>query len=199
MAVLLETTLGDIVVDLYTEERPKACLNFLKLCKIKYYNYCLIHNVQRDFIVQTGDPTGSGRGGESVFCKLYGDQAHFFDAEKVPRIKHKKKGTVSMVNNGNEQHGSQAQSRQPRTKHTISWKDRHGGAELPTLHRPAIGESVGRIPPFRRRGKSLRGRSSARARESTNSQTTFGTKMPAGEITHARETPTHFLGIPTRP
>ncbi|XP_053533564.1 peptidyl-prolyl cis-trans isomerase-like 4 isoform X2 [Ictalurus punctatus] len=107
MAVLLETTLGNIVVDLYTEERPKACLNFLKLCKIKYYNYCLIHNVQRDFIVQTGDPTGSGRGGESVFCKLYGDQARFFDAEKVPRIKHKKKGTVSMVNNGNEQHGSQ--------------------------------------------------------------------------------------------
>ncbi|XP_053542244.1 peptidyl-prolyl cis-trans isomerase-like 4 isoform X1 [Ictalurus punctatus] len=108
MAVLLETTLGDIVVNLYTEERPKAaCLNFLKLCKIKYYNYCLIHNVQRDFIVQTGDPTGSGRGGESVFCKLYGDQARFFDAEKVPWIKHKKKGTVSMVNNGNEQHGSQ--------------------------------------------------------------------------------------------
>ncbi|KAF4092050.1 hypothetical protein AMELA_G00016520 [Ameiurus melas] len=95
MAVLLETTLGDIVVDLYTEERPKACLNLF------------IHNVQRDFIVQTGDHTGSGRGGESVFCKLYGDQARFFDAEKVPRIKHKKKGTVSMVNNGNEQHGSQ--------------------------------------------------------------------------------------------
>ncbi|XP_072106863.1 peptidyl-prolyl cis-trans isomerase-like 4 isoform X2 [Mobula birostris] len=84
-----------------------ACLNFLKLCKIKYYNYCLIHNVQRGFIVQTGDPTGSGRGGESIFCKLYGDQARYFEAEKVPRIKHKKKGTVSMVNNGNDQHGSQ--------------------------------------------------------------------------------------------
>lgn len=44
------------------------------------------------------------------FCllsKLYGDQARFFEAEKMPRIKHKKKGTVSMVNNGNEQHGSQ--------------------------------------------------------------------------------------------
>uniref|UniRef100_A0A8C2IV59 Peptidyl-prolyl cis-trans isomerase n=1 Tax=Cyprinus carpio TaxID=7962 RepID=A0A8C2IV59_CYPCA len=67
MAVLLETTLGDIVIDLYTEERPKASLNFLKLCKIKYYNYCLIHNVQKDFIIQTGDPTGTGRGGESVF------------------------------------------------------------------------------------------------------------------------------------
>ncbi|XP_024147084.1 peptidyl-prolyl cis-trans isomerase-like 4 [Oryzias melastigma] len=107
MAVLLETTLGDIVIDLFTEERPKACLNFLKLCKIKYYNYCLFHNVQRDFMAQTGDPTGSGRGGESIYSKLYGDQARFFDAEKVPRIKHKKKGTVSMVNNGNDQHGSQ--------------------------------------------------------------------------------------------
>ncbi|XP_037541622.1 peptidyl-prolyl cis-trans isomerase-like 4 [Nematolebias whitei] len=107
MAVLLETTLGDIVIDLFTDERPKTSLNFLKLCKIKYYNYCLIHNVQRDFILQTGDPTGTGRGGESVYCKLYGDQARFFDLEKVPRIKHKKRGTVSMVNNGHDQHGSQ--------------------------------------------------------------------------------------------
>ncbi|KAM9797934.1 peptidyl-prolyl cis-trans isomerase-like 4 [Neosynchiropus ocellatus] len=107
MAVLLETTLGDIVVDLFTEERPKSDLNFLKLCKIKYYNYCLIHNVQRDFIMQTGDPTGTGRGGESIYSKLYGDQARYFEMEKLPRIKHKKKGTVSMVNNGSGQHGSQ--------------------------------------------------------------------------------------------
>ncbi|KAM3861210.1 peptidyl-prolyl cis-trans isomerase-like 4 [Diretmus argenteus] len=107
MAVLLETTLGDIVIDLFTEERPKTSLNFLKLCKIKYYNYCLVHNVQRDFIMQTGDPTGTGRGGDSIYSKLYGDQARFFDAEKVPRIKHRKKGMVSMVNNGSDQHGSQ--------------------------------------------------------------------------------------------
>lgn len=57
--------------------------------------------------MQTGDPTGTGRGGESVFSKLYGDQARFFDVEKVPRIKHRKKGMVSMVNNGSDQHGSQ--------------------------------------------------------------------------------------------
>ncbi|XP_053192776.1 peptidyl-prolyl cis-trans isomerase-like 4 [Scomber japonicus] len=107
MAVLLETTLGDVVIDLFTDERPKTCLNFLKLCKIKYYNYSLVHNVQRDFIMQTGDPTGTGRGGESIYSKLYGDQARFFEAEKTPRIKHRKKGTVSMVNNGNGQHGSQ--------------------------------------------------------------------------------------------
>lgn len=43
----------------------------------------------------------------NVHSKLYGDQARFFDAEKVPRIKHRKKGTVSMVNNGSDQHGSQ--------------------------------------------------------------------------------------------
>ncbi|XP_030905705.2 peptidyl-prolyl cis-trans isomerase-like 4 isoform X2 [Melopsittacus undulatus] len=91
----------------FLEKHLSACLNFLKLCKVKYYNYCLIHNVQRDFIIQTGDPMGTGRGGESIFCQLYGDQARFFEAEKVPRIKHKKKGTVSMVNNGSDQHGSQ--------------------------------------------------------------------------------------------
>ena len=58
-------------------------------------------------MAQTGDPTGSGRGGESIFRSLYGDQARFFNAEVKPRIKHVKKGTVSMVNNGQDMHGSQ--------------------------------------------------------------------------------------------
>ncbi|XP_072022617.1 peptidyl-prolyl cis-trans isomerase-like 4 [Amphiura filiformis] len=107
MAVLLETTLGDIVVDLYPEERPRCCLNFLKLCKIKYYNYCLFHSIQTDFMAQTGDPTGTGKGGASIFSKLYGDQAKYFEMETSPRIKHTKKGAVSMVNNGSECHGSQ--------------------------------------------------------------------------------------------
>ncbi|XP_078698232.1 peptidyl-prolyl cis-trans isomerase-like 4 [Branchiostoma floridae x Branchiostoma belcheri] len=107
MAVILETTLGDITVDLYTEERPRTCLNFLKLCKMKYYNFCLFHSVQRNFMVQTGDPTGTGRGGESIFCKLYGDQARFFEMETNPRLKHRKVGTLSMVNNGGNMHGSQ--------------------------------------------------------------------------------------------
>jgi peptidyl-prolyl cis-trans isomerase-like 4 len=44
-----------------------ACLNFLKLCKIKYYNFCLFHSVQHNFLAQTGDPTGLGKNGESVF------------------------------------------------------------------------------------------------------------------------------------
>ncbi|XP_071498323.1 peptidyl-prolyl cis-trans isomerase-like 4 [Diadema antillarum] len=107
MAVLLETTAGDLVVDLYPEERPRCCLNFLKLCKVKYFNFCLFHSVQRNFMAQTGDPTGTGKGGKSVFGMLKGDQARYFEMETSPRIKHTKKGALSMVNNGENMHGSQ--------------------------------------------------------------------------------------------
>jgi len=107
MAVVIETTLGDFTVDLYVKERPRSCQNFLKLCKIKYYNLNLIHFLQKGFIAQTGDPTGSGRGGDSIFGILYGDQARYYEAEKVPRIKHRKIGSLSMVNCGDNMLGSQ--------------------------------------------------------------------------------------------
>jgi peptidyl-prolyl cis-trans isomerase-like 4 len=107
MSVVLETTLGDITIDLYHEERPISCKNFLYLCEIKYYNFCLFHSIQTNFIAQTGDPTGTGRGGESIYRQLYGEQAKYFDMEKKPFIKHRKRGTLSMVNNANNQHGSQ--------------------------------------------------------------------------------------------
>ena len=63
MAVLLETSQGDMVIDLYTEDCPIATKSFLKLCKMKYYNNCLFFDVQRDFMVRTGDPTNTGKGG----------------------------------------------------------------------------------------------------------------------------------------
>ena len=107
MAVLLETSLGDIVVDLYLEERPKCCMNFLKLCKVKYYNYSLFHSIQRNFIAQTGDPLGTGLGGESVWGLCKGEKYKYFETEAVPRLKHVKCGTLSMVNDGNERHASQ--------------------------------------------------------------------------------------------
>ncbi|VDI83452.1 peptidyl-prolyl cis-trans isomerase-like 4, partial [Mytilus galloprovincialis] len=107
MSVIIETSLGDFTIDLFTDERPKCCKNFLKLCKVKYYNFCLFHSVQRNFIAQTGDPDGNGRGGESIYGTLYGEQARYFDWEFVPKIKHVKQGLVSMVNNGNNMHGSQ--------------------------------------------------------------------------------------------
>jgi len=108
MSVVIETTKGVFTVDLYTEQRPKVCKNFLKLCKIKYYNGCLFHSVQSSFIAQTGDPSGVGRdGGESVYRHVYGDQARFFEGDVMPKIKHKVPGTLSMVNTGNNMFGSQ--------------------------------------------------------------------------------------------
>merc|ERR1712227_49377 len=107
MSVVIETTQGDLTVDLFLKERPKTCLNFLKLCKTKAYNLNLFHTVQLDFIAQTGDPSGTGRGGESVFCQLYGEQAKYFESETIPRIRHTKHGLISMVNCGDNVLGSQ--------------------------------------------------------------------------------------------
>ncbi|CAF0818989.1 unnamed protein product [Didymodactylos carnosus] len=107
MSVVLETTLGNLIIDLYYDERPICCKNFLLLCKMKYYNFCLFHSIQTNFIAQSGDPTGTGRGGESIYKQLYGEQATYFDMEKKPIIKHRKRGCISMVNNKFNQHGSQ--------------------------------------------------------------------------------------------
>lgn len=107
MSVLIETSLGDLTVDLYTDERPRCSKNFLKLCKMKYYNFSLFHSVQQNLVAQTGDPTATGKGGESVYGMVYGEQARYFDMEVAPRIKHKKRGLLSMVNNGSGMHGSQ--------------------------------------------------------------------------------------------
>ncbi|QDZ19186.1 cyclophilin-type peptidyl-prolyl cis-trans isomerase [Chloropicon primus] len=107
MAVLLETSKGDVVVDLLVDEAPLACKNFLKLCKIKYYNNCLFHNVQKDFILQTGDPSGTGRGGTSLNGVLYGEQARYFADEISKERTHAKVGTVAMASAGKDLNASQ--------------------------------------------------------------------------------------------
>nr|SVE74783.1 EOG090X0971 [Daphnia carinata] len=107
MSVILETTKGDLTVDLLIKERPKTCLNFLKLCKMKRYNFNRFHHVERNFLCQTGDPTGTGRGGESIFGLLYGQQAKYYEAEQLPVLKHTKPGLLSMVNVGDNMLGSQ--------------------------------------------------------------------------------------------
>ena len=87
MSVLLETTLGDIVIDLFVTERSRSCQNFLKLCKMKYYNFCAFHFVKRNFIAQTGDPSGRGDGGESIFSHVYGPQVKKLLAAYDPGLK----------------------------------------------------------------------------------------------------------------
>ncbi|KAJ1722937.1 Peptidyl-prolyl cis-trans isomerase-like 4 [Coemansia erecta] len=94
MSVLVETSIGDLVIDLYTEEAPLTSKNFLKLCKTKYYNFTRIHRIECNFIAQTGDPTGTGQGGQSIYGELGGSR--YFPAEH-PKLKHARRGTVSMA------------------------------------------------------------------------------------------------------
>lgn len=107
MAILLNTSLGDLVIDLHTDHCPLASKNFIKLCKIKYYNNCLFHTVHKDFIVQTGDPSGTGSGGDSIYKHLYGEQARFFNDEFHQKLKHDKAGTVAMASAGENLNASQ--------------------------------------------------------------------------------------------
>ncbi|KAL5507782.1 CYP6 [Sanghuangporus vaninii] len=111
MSVLLETSLGDIVIDLEVEACPRTCQNFLKLCKVYYYNLNAFFNVSKDFLAQTGDPTATGTGGESIWSLIAsnnnnnnnkaagggGDVPRYFAPEIVPHLKHTHKGTVSMA------------------------------------------------------------------------------------------------------
>ena len=111
MSVLVETSLGNLTIDLHTDACPLATKNFLKLCKTKYYNNVLVYSVQHDFLMQTGDPTGTGRGGSSIYGALYGDQARFFDDELRPALTHARKGTVGMASVGPGLNGSQVRRR----------------------------------------------------------------------------------------
>ncbi|EWC45802.1 peptidyl-prolyl cis-trans isomerase-like 4 [Drechslerella stenobrocha 248] len=101
MSVLLETSAGDIVIDLLVDDAPRTCLNFLKLCKIKYYNFSPVYNVQKDFSFQTGDPIGPGQagsdGGASIWGNLHGPSKKYFDSEISPKLKHTERGIVSMA------------------------------------------------------------------------------------------------------
>lgn len=59
--------MGDIDIELWSKEAPKTCRNFIQLCLEGYYDNTTFHRVVRDFIVQGGDPTDTGDGGESIY------------------------------------------------------------------------------------------------------------------------------------
>ena len=108
--MLIETSAGDLVVDLFTDDTPIAAKNFLKLCKVKYYHACLFFNVQPNFIAQCGDPTGTGKGGTSAYGLMYGSQAETFEDEirkGEGARKHDKLGLLSMANTGPNSNRSQ--------------------------------------------------------------------------------------------
>ena len=67
MSVTLHCEAGDIKIELFCEQCPKTCENFLALCASDYYNGCIFHRNIKGFMTQTGDPTGKGKGGESIW------------------------------------------------------------------------------------------------------------------------------------
>lgn len=84
---VIETTLGKIAVELFPREAPGTVENFTKLAAKGYYDGIIFHRVIPRFMIQTGDPTGTGRGGPGYTIK---DEFH-------PKLRHDKAGVVSMA------------------------------------------------------------------------------------------------------
>ncbi|XP_035684109.1 peptidyl-prolyl cis-trans isomerase-like 3 [Branchiostoma floridae] len=100
MAVTLHTDVGDIKIELFCEQSPKSCENFLALAASDYYKGVVFHRNIKGFMVQTGDPTGTGKGGSSI----YGGK---FEDEINDTLKHNVRGVVSMANSGPNTNASQ--------------------------------------------------------------------------------------------
>ncbi|KAK2748873.1 Peptidyl-prolyl cis-trans isomerase cyp8 [Onygenales sp. PD_40] len=96
----IKTTMGDLNLELHTENAPKAVWNFIQLAKKGYYDDVTFHRNIKGFMIQGGDPTGTGRGGESIWGK------NFEDEIEGP-FKHDARGTVSMANKGKNTNSSQ--------------------------------------------------------------------------------------------
>lgn len=96
----IDTTAGHLNVELYAEYAPKAVWNFIQLAKKGYYKDVTFHRNIKGFMIQGGDPTGTGRGGESVWGKYFADE---FEGP----LKHDGRGTLSMANKGKNTNSSQ--------------------------------------------------------------------------------------------
>ncbi|CAJ1972014.1 unnamed protein product [Sphenostylis stenocarpa] len=99
--VVVSTTRGPLDIELWPKEAPKAVRNFVQLCLENYYDNIIFHRVIKDFLVQAGDPTASGTGGESIYGGVFADEFH-------SRLKFKHRGIVAMANAGSpNSNGSQ--------------------------------------------------------------------------------------------
>jgi peptidylprolyl isomerase len=98
--VTLETTQGTMKFKLYDELAPKTCENFTTHIENGYYDGIIFHRIIKDFMIQGGDPTGTGRGGESIWGAPFED-------EVTPDCKFEKPGLLAMANAGPGTNGSQ--------------------------------------------------------------------------------------------
>ncbi|XP_046851502.1 spliceosome-associated protein CWC27 homolog [Xenia sp. Carnegie-2017] len=98
--VLLNTSVGDIDIELWSKEAPKACRNFVQLCLEGYYDNTIFHRIVKGFCVQGGDPTGTGSGGDSIYGEPFKNEAH-------QRLRFVRRGLVATANSGQNDNGSQ--------------------------------------------------------------------------------------------
>ncbi|KAL7568113.1 hypothetical protein ACA910_019511 [Epithemia clementina (nom. ined.)] len=92
--VLFETSTGIFCIELYYKHAPRTCYNLAALAHAGYYDSTMFHRIVRDFMIQGGDPTGTGRGGESIFGKGK------LEDEITRNLKHTGAGVVAMANSG---------------------------------------------------------------------------------------------------
>ena len=99
LVAIMHTNMGDISIRLFPDHAPKAVENFTTHAKNGYYNGIVFHRVIKDFMIQGGDPTATGCGGESIW-------GHNFKDEFTPEL-HNLRGALSMANAGPGTNGSQ--------------------------------------------------------------------------------------------
>lgn len=97
--VTVHTNQGDFTLELFPEVAPKTVENFVTHAKNGYYDGVIFHRVIEDFMIQGGDPTGTGMGGESIYGRTFEDE---FSRETFNLY-----GTLSMANAGPNTNGSQ--------------------------------------------------------------------------------------------
>lgn len=97
---VIKTNMGNIELELFAKETPKTVENFVGLANKGYYKGIIFHRVIDNFMIQGGDPTGTGSGGKSLWGKSFND-------EIVPQLVFDKEGLLAMANSGPNTNGSQ--------------------------------------------------------------------------------------------
>lgn len=98
--VRLITNFGPLNLELHCDMVPKTCENFIKHCQNGYYNGTKFHRSIRNFMIQGGDPTNTGNGGQSIWGEPFEDEIR-------PNLSHTGRGILSMANSGKNTNGSQ--------------------------------------------------------------------------------------------
>ncbi|KIY69112.1 peptidyl-prolyl cis-trans isomerase-like 3 [Cylindrobasidium torrendii FP15055 ss-10] len=100
MSVTLHTTHGELKIEVFCEAVPKTAQNFLALCAANYYDNTIFHRNIKNFMVQGGDPSGNGKGGQSIWGAPFPDELR-------STLKFNARGMVAMANSGPDTNKSQ--------------------------------------------------------------------------------------------